>query len=267
MNVKYYDAVYSFRVNTSFIGAYAVDSPDATTLAQIEVALVSAATLFYQQRYRESIDEYKLAGAMIYRYLDPQIKVISPGLYDIISKDPRLFEPLLSVAAEHMNVLPIPTPDPIRPRIEGWEGALGNYNANQTGIKSSVVQTPAALSAVSDILAATHYRELGQTATATFHEQRALKADKNTAETFKKALEGDSNGAGRVGQSAPSSSRPSTTVKASGQNTQMSAAPRPVTIDVFPPTLPSNILEERTLKFVANRNTSERRTRNVMDFR
>jgi hypothetical protein len=52
-----------------------------------------------------------------------------------------------------MNVFPIPTPNPVRSSITIDQGVLGNPVSARTGVRSTVLNSSAAQSAVSDMQA------------------------------------------------------------------------------------------------------------------
>jgi hypothetical protein len=269
MAVKYADALYSFRTVSSFIGDLVSMSPDSGSLAQIETDLSSAAAAYFQRRYSDAIDSYKEAGTLIYRFLNPSILTIWPGAYSSLSRDPKLFDSLLSVAAEHMNVLPIPTPETIHPRVAPDPVVLGNPPVAQSGIRSTTLDSPAAQSAVADIQAAAHFRTLGQVTTAQFLEARAQKAAPNVAGLLKTAATHDATpaagGANPVaGPITPSAlsitNRPTglvTTRLLAGLGLSASTLGKVANTGALQPTLPSQVLEGRTLGIVSNGATSQ----------
>src|SRR5262249_49732400 len=124
MPVKFADSLYSFRSRTALVTRFVAGTPDAAALAQIQSDLASAAAADEQRRYADSIAYYREAAVLIYQYLDPQTLTATPGIYGSLSRDPRLFNPLLSVASQFMNVLGIPVPGPVRPRVAVDPAAL-----------------------------------------------------------------------------------------------------------------------------------------------
>ncbi len=255
-SVKYADSVYSFRAQTSFVGEFIGHAPDAATLAQIESDLSDAATAYYQRRYNDAIDYYKKAGLLIHRHLDTLVSTISPGAYDTVSHDVRLFDPILSVASGFMNVLPIPTPAPVRPSITVDPKVFGNPAIAQTGIRSTTLNSRTAQSAIADMQAASHFRDLGQVATAQALETRAQQTDANTAALFKVPT------AGSHGTTVPSpvagvGSRMTSPIMMAvtprlGLGSNLVATPRLATIGTLPTNLSSGVLEGRTLGIMSN---------------
>ena len=90
MAIKYADSVYSFRSRTSLISQFVNKTPDAATLAQIESDLSDAASAYYQGNYQDSINLYKQAGVLIYKYLDPMASVYSASAWASLSKNAAL---------------------------------------------------------------------------------------------------------------------------------------------------------------------------------
>jgi tetratricopeptide (TPR) repeat protein len=108
---------YSFRVNKS-VFALEVAGPDEKALAAIEQKLIDASRYYYQRQYQDAIEAYNQASSLILAQLSPGYppSVILDPVKTV--RDPKLFVPLLSVAAQWLNVLPeaqrepVPHPNP-----------------------------------------------------------------------------------------------------------------------------------------------------------
>jgi hypothetical protein len=183
--VKYADGVYSFRATTSLIAQFVDTTPDAATLAQIEADLSDAAKAFYQGRYQDSINLYKAAGVIIYQYIDPMASLFSPAAWDSLSFSPAMFDPLLNVSALFMNVLPIPSPQPVQAVAAAAQPSLGKPAADATGLRSTTLNSLSAVTAAAEMQLAAGYRNSGLTNGAQTLEAKATKADSNVAGLFK----------------------------------------------------------------------------------
>lgn len=130
--------VYSFR-SVSLLAQLVAPSagPDAQQLAAIEALLNTAHTQYWQRQYPAAIDSYKQAGTAIYRFLDASAPVYVHGVYDQLSKNPALFDPLLSSASNYMNVLPVNAPEPLQPHVPVDPALLAaKGNVRMTGIRN-----------------------------------------------------------------------------------------------------------------------------------
>jgi hypothetical protein len=256
MAIKYADSVYSFRSRTSLISQFVDKSPDAATLAQIESDLSDAAKAYYQGNYQDSVDFYKKAGALIYQYLDPMAFVYTAVAWDRVSKNPALFDPLLSAASVYMNVLPIPSPNPIRPMIAVNQAALGAPSVDQTGIRSTALNSAPAMSAAADMQAAADFRSAGLTANATALETRAATTNANVAGLFKGVAATPALASAAAATPAATAAVRLNTVMLAPAVSLAATAPvasaRLATLATLPSTLTSDVLESRTLGLYTN---------------
>ncbi len=242
--ITYRDSVYSFRFNTSFIDNFANNGPDAATLAQIENYLSAAADDFYQRKYSDSTNNYQQAALIMYSYLDPQFTPVSAWQFRSISKDIKLFDSLLSVGAQYLNILPIASPQTVRPTVAVDATALGNIPEDKIGIRSTGLTTVAQLDAAAGMQAAANLRSLGMTALAANLETAATKSDAGTAAIFKTAIGANTPIAAATTEATPSdlrlAVRPATSPTLAGSL-------RVAKLGLLPVNLPSNLLEGRTV--------------------
>jgi hypothetical protein len=159
---------YTLRYTGSLVASVvATAGPDAATLAAIESALNAAHQLYWQGRYQDAIDSYKRAGTLIYQYLDASTPIAVTGIYDQLSKDVALFDPLLNVAAQHLNLLPAVTTQPLKPTIPVDPAKLGSTTFDKLGIREAALVHTAATTTTTATSATT-----GITASATTEAAR-----------------------------------------------------------------------------------------------
>ncbi len=259
----YRDSLYSFRVNTALIANVANNGPDAATLAQIESYLSTAAQDFYQRRYADSIDSYQSAAVLIYAYLDPHFVPFSSAQFAAISKDARLFDTLLSVGARYLDVLPIPSPQPLTPPVAADPNLLGTSPLVKIGVRSAALTTAAQLTAAADMQAAANFRALGMPTLAGQLETQATKSDARIAGIFRTAVldggatapataAGMPSGSASAATASAGAATPSASAATSRADLPKLAAVKPATVTVakfanLPTSLPSSILEGRSL--------------------
>lgn len=95
------------------IGSQADDTLSEQKLLEIEQRLALAHEHFLAHRYRRAIDEYKFTLGLIYTLLHPSFNppyVLHPEI--ALPYDPNLFKPMLDIALELVEVIPIPPPRP-----------------------------------------------------------------------------------------------------------------------------------------------------------
>lgn len=242
--ITYMDSLYSFRITSSLIKDYANNGPDAATLAQIENYLTSAANAYYQHNYNDSITDYKQAGLIIYGYLDPHAFPVSISQFNNLSRDPKLFDNLLSAGAQYLNILPIASPQTVRPPLAVDPAAIGSPIVDKLGIRSTNLNTAAQLNAAADVQASANLQQLGMTTLAGGLETTAARTDPKTAAIFKKAL---NLNVVKVDTANTALATPQTAIAQTDLNAAIVGK-----ISLLPVNLPSTILEGRTLGIYTN---------------
>jgi hypothetical protein len=96
-----------------------------------------------------------------------------------------MFDPLLNVSALFMNVLPIPSPQPVQAVAAAAQPSLGKPAADATGLRSTTLNSLSAVTAAAEMQLAAGYRNSGLTNGAQTLEAKATKADSNVAGLFK----------------------------------------------------------------------------------
>jgi hypothetical protein len=100
---------YSHRLPPLNVTAIAqTPTPTQAQLEEIMAALDTAATAYTTRQYQNAIDAYQHAATLIYKFLVPGAPVGPQYTY---TRDPRLFDAVLSASVEWLNMIP-PTPDP-----------------------------------------------------------------------------------------------------------------------------------------------------------
>ena len=186
MALRFEENVYSFRAQTSFLqvhpGLGDGGAGGAKTLAEVEATLSSAHDAYLQRRYQDAIAAYKRAATMIYSYLEPDLASTSPSLYGSLPKHPGLFDPLVSVGAEYLNVLALPTAPDVTPRVAVDQAALGDDQSTRAGLHSARLASPAARAAFADLQSAARLDALGLIDNAAFYAKRAAISDPELAQ-------------------------------------------------------------------------------------
>ncbi|HUZ03056.1 MAG TPA: hypothetical protein VMU89_22150 [Thermomicrobiaceae bacterium] len=157
-------------------------SAEAAQLQKINDTLAAAGAAYTARQYQQAIDLYHRAAALIYSQLDPGYPLIGipPGVH--LSRDPALFDPLLSSSLEWLNLLPVsqaqtpvtsrvPVPAQLLQSIATIDNTALNDQAHATAADrlAAVRQTLGSrLTATGNIEAATFWRS-GAAAAAAAH--------------------------------------------------------------------------------------------------
>lgn len=106
------EIAYGFRRTVGFVAA---EDLRGRQLARVEALLIDAGNAFRARRYRDAIDSYEAVQALVWAQLFPARGILSAeGL-----AASNLFEPLVSVAGDWLNVLPVETPKiGVHPRVD-----------------------------------------------------------------------------------------------------------------------------------------------------
>src|SRR4051812_20399966 len=105
MTTVYAENTYSYGVHQQVFTP--ATSISAQVLADIEQKLLAASQAYGQRRYQDAIDAYRQASHLIAAQLNPKLppgQPIDPATDG--QRDPRLFDTLLDVSAQWLNVLP-----------------------------------------------------------------------------------------------------------------------------------------------------------------
>jgi hypothetical protein len=107
--------IYSFRaVDRVFGTAFQAGTAAGAALAAIDATLAAAHAAHLDRRYADAVRGYTDVRSLVYAQLNP-----GAGGSRRVALDPKLFEPLLSLSVEWMNVLPVSAPvAAVRPREE-----------------------------------------------------------------------------------------------------------------------------------------------------
>lgn len=188
-SLKYAENYYTFRNTAKVIGTIiSSSSAEEAALEAIEAKLVEANNDYLSRKYQDAIDAYKEAEALIYAQLDPKYPPVRvPGV--TLSRDPRLFDPLLSVALEWMNILPVrQSLTSVRPRVLPDATLFGDAaQLDQSGLVNSKLATTAAANASADWQLAKTFTEMGNVKAATFFSNRAKSTDPATVDLLEKS--------------------------------------------------------------------------------
>jgi hypothetical protein len=184
--IRFAEDFYSFRsYSPVFGGLTAPPAPSEAALAAIDAKLVEASNLFYARKYSAAIDAYNLAAQLIWAQIRPAFQ---GGIVDIgaLSFDQRLFDPMLSLGAEWLNVLPPHEPDPVpRPRLAVPNEALGKAaELERLGLTSALLHDDQSVSAAADLQLANALRGEGNTKAAIFFDTRARASDDHLVQMF-----------------------------------------------------------------------------------
>jgi hypothetical protein len=163
--------LYSFRnVERVVTAGTSGGSPSAAGLAAIEAKLNSANALFAARRHQEALRDYRATGSLVFRQLMPS----GPRVGIKLPIDPQLFENLLSMWVEWLNVLPIIQPasglaprDPVDPVALAIEAKY-----EQVGLRSTDI-TAAGAGAIADLQTAQALETVGNVQAAEFYLARA----------------------------------------------------------------------------------------------
>ena len=182
---------YSYRISEHVITTHYESMPsDAGVLVVIEGMIVEASNAYRNRHYQDAIRLYREAEVNIYSHIDPGFPSEIHGTDSIIlSRDPSLFDPLLSVALEWMNILPVHQPIITgRPRIPVDPSILDKTEISRTGIISSRLTSKITLDAVADWQLSRTYTDQGNTHAATFFYERAKDTDPETIQILDKFI-------------------------------------------------------------------------------
>jgi hypothetical protein len=156
-------------------------SPAEAALAAIEAKLVEAKNYALARRNQDAIRAYEQARDLIYAQLNPVHTpgdFLDPGIY----YEPKLFDPLLDLAVEWMNVLPVhQPPPPVRPR-ERVDAELFRPadEAGQAGLFANQLARREHLDTVGDWQLSRTYAAHGNAGAAEFFRRRALETNEGT---------------------------------------------------------------------------------------
>lgn len=251
--IEFAENLYSFR-KFEPIYEFIVQpkTPDEKALAAIEAKLIDANQKFMAREYQAAVTSYQEAQALIYSQLNPRFP---PGRFVdfLYPQGPKIFDSLLSLSLEYMNVLPVQSPvDFVRPRVPLDATAVGSAaGIEKLGLQSKMLAGASALDTISDLQLAKRMREAGNTKAADFFANRARNTDPNAFQIFEQPTAptgGPNPAAGTVGN----------LTQPSGLNLA-SLEFAPVRRAVFTPPvrtdLPKNATVERTLGLMVNNKT------------
>ena len=165
--------MYSFRaVDRVFGTVFQPDSAAGAALAAIDATLAAAHAAHLDRRYADAVRGYTDVRSMAYAQLNP-----GAGGSRRVALDPRLFEPLLSLSVEWMNVLPVSAPvAAVRPRQEIDPALFAQASAfDAVGLRTPERATPVAAAAAADLTLAVTLEESGNGTAATFFRDRATR--------------------------------------------------------------------------------------------
>jgi len=182
--IKFAENYYSFRkFDTVYTTLYPPKTAEDQALAAIEAKLVNANQLFMNRRFQDAVAAYKEAQALIYAQLDSGFQ---PGNYSNFPfpMSQAIFDSLLSVGLEYMNVLPLPAPaTTVRPRVPLDSNQLGAAREfDKTGLTAQQFTLPSAKDAAADFQLGKRLKQQGNLKAGQFFLDRAKATD---ASTFK----------------------------------------------------------------------------------
>lgn len=223
---------YSLRHFVSvFEGDGAADTSESAYLKSVEAAMLAANDHYAARRYREAIDEYRAAQALIYGHLDPGVHVGVLRAADLLPRHPGLFPPLLSAAVEWTNVLPVSGPrSGIQPRMAVDPDLLAQTARLSAAGLTSPRFDGSGLRAAADVAMYRTMRGLGNEAASSFYLRRA---EQISPEVTRLLLEDQSPQDVRAGiaGSAPGGGEADRIVDVLGERAAPAAsAPAPVTL-------------------------------------
>jgi hypothetical protein len=217
------------------------DDPDIALLVRVNSLMSSAAAAFSARRYDEAISDYHAAESLIYSQLDPQwAPETGSRIRPVLSRNPALFEPLLSATSQWLNIVPVPTPaSPVRPATPVDARLLGTV-AKLDGAGLGVVSADpaAAAGAIADMHLAQIYAGQGNTAAATAAAARAKKLDPALAGSLEPKAPGSERNAPLARSPRPAAA----TVRAT--RVKGALAGQPIVVDA-PSALPITVLAEK----------------------
>jgi hypothetical protein len=170
---------YSFRKVVPVFGTiFHPRTPDQAALADIEAKLIQAHNQYLAREYRDAIQSYQDAQAMIYAQMDPGFLGNITSVTQL-PLSPQLFTPLLSASLEWMNILPVQQAVPsVRPRVDVNPQQFGGaFELDRAGVLSSQAVTPAAVNTIADWQMGKNLEQKGFTHSAQFFLSRAAQND------------------------------------------------------------------------------------------
>jgi receptor-binding and translocation channel-forming TcA subunit of Tc toxin len=187
--VAFAENLYSFRRTSSLISiSIQPPTPTSQQLAAIDEKVTEAHNLFLGGRNQGAIDAYNQAASLIFRFLSPDFPLIA-GTFPPLH--PALFDPLLSLAGEWLNMLPVPSPDAVvQPRLQPDPGLLGGAaQLTAIGLGSNAFQNPAQKSAAADMSVAQRFLADGNEGAGRFFQARAQNTDPATVKLLEAGLQ------------------------------------------------------------------------------
>jgi hypothetical protein len=170
--VKHAANLYSFRTRDRAFGTvFQPDSPSAAALAAIDAKVANAHGAYLDRRFSDAIRAYGEARSLIFAQLHPGAS--GPG--GKVSIEPALFTPMLSMALEWMNVLPVDAPvAAVRPREPVDPAELGDIiKFDAVGLRSTKLSADGAADAAADFSLGRTLQDAGNEKAARFFLDRA----------------------------------------------------------------------------------------------
>jgi receptor-binding and translocation channel-forming TcA subunit of Tc toxin len=164
--------LYSFRTRDRVFGTvFQPDSPSAAALAAIDTKVADAHNAYLDRRFSDAIRAYSEARSLIFTQLHPG----ASGPSGMVSIDPALFTPMLSMALEWMNVLPVEAPvAAVRPREPVDPATLGDViKFDAVGLRSTELSAHGAADAVADFSLGRTLHDAGNEKAGQFFLDRA----------------------------------------------------------------------------------------------
>jgi hypothetical protein len=189
--LKFAENYYSFRkYDTLYYKLVQPKTPDETALAAIEAKLVSANNLFAARQYQAAIDAYHEAQGLIYAQLDTSFQI---GKYQAFPYPmaPGLFDSVLSLGVEYMNVITLQGPlSTVRPRVALDANQIAQARVmDQTGLAATQFTAPAANDTLADFQLSARLKAAGNNTASDFFLNRAKATDANTFQLLQKTAE------------------------------------------------------------------------------
>src|SRR5438128_1173104 len=175
-NSQFAENFYAFRSVDGVIGTYLhPSSAHHAALLAIEAKLGEANKAYFGRRYRDAIDAYHEAASLLYAQIDPQFTLGPISTIFQLSRDPSLFDSMLSVGLEWKNILPVHQINAVaRPRIPAAPAVLAKSAPLQNlGVNSTALRSAASVNATADWQLSQVYSTQGYTEPAKFFLDRA----------------------------------------------------------------------------------------------
>jgi hypothetical protein len=183
-NLSFAENFYSFRYTERVFDAILKPlASEEVPLAAIEAKLVAAHSAYLGRHYQTAIGLYREAEALAYAQLNPNVPYGSRWLEAVpklaLSRDRKLFDPLLGASLEWANLLTVRQPVPTaRPRNPVDPGLLNDTKALEpVGLLSARVQPGKTMSAAADLQLANSLTSQGNAAAGKFFANRARQTD------------------------------------------------------------------------------------------